>query len=381
MLALARGIVAAGARVVVFAPAAFRARVEAAGGIFHDFFVRRPMGAVDALSQPVSVRHVSYAGFRAAELADEIRAVGADLVVYSSFSVVGFAAARRLGLPSVCMCSGPDLQPARFREFLRTDPPVRLAPVCLGAVARLRDDFGIADASPFSYVSSLSPLLNLYPEPPEYLPASARAAFEPLAFFGCLDLVDAALPPPPPRDPSPTRRVYVSFGTVVWRYYADAAAAALRTIVADLRARPDVEALVTLGRGVADVASVADLDAPNVRVVAYADQPRALADADVFVTHHGLNSTHEAAWARVPMLSYPFFWDQPALAATCARLGIALPIAREPRGAPDLLAEAWARAETLRPRLADARAWEERVIAGRADVVRRVLALAATPRS
>jgi hypothetical protein len=173
----------------------------------------------------------------------------------------------------------------------------------------------------------------------------------------------------------------VSFGTVVWRYYADAAAAALRAIVAFLRTQRDVEALVTLGRGVADVAGIAGLDAPNVRVVAYADQPRALADADVFVTHHGLNSTHEAAWARVPMLSYPFFWDQPALAATCARLGIALPIASAPRGAPDLLADAWARVDGLRPRLADARAWEERVIAGRADVVRRVLALAATPRS
>ena len=40
-------------------------------------------------------------------------------------------------------------------------------------------------------------------------------------------------------------------------------------------------------------------------------------EADLFVTHHGLNSTHEAIFNRVPMLSYPFFWDQPGLAAEC----------------------------------------------------------------
>ena len=47
---------------------------------------------------------------------------------------------------------------------------------------------------------------------------------------------------------------------------------------------------------------------------------RVLAAADVFVTHHGLNSTHESIAERVPMLSYPFQWDQPGMAERCQAL-------------------------------------------------------------
>jgi len=65
---------------------------------------------------------------------------------------------------------------------------------------------------------------------------------------------------------------------------------------------------------------------PNVRVVEYADQWEALRESDVFITHHGLNSTHEAVFNRVPMISYPFFGDQPALAAKCRRFGSAVPL-------------------------------------------------------
>ncbi len=53
----------------------------------------------------------------------------------------------------------------------------------------------------------------------------------------------------------------------------------------------------------------------------------------MFVTHHGLKSTHEAIWQRVPMISYPFFGDQPALAALCQRLGLAVPLVPDVMGA------------------------------------------------
>ena len=59
------------------------------------------------------------------------------------------------------------------------------------------------------------------------------------------------------------------------------------------------------------------------------DQWAVLGETDLFVTHHGLNSTHEAIFNRVPMLSYPFFWDQPGLAAKCQAFGIARPDLRD----------------------------------------------------
>ena len=108
-----------------------------------------------------------------------------------------------------------------------------------------------------------------------------------------------------------------------------------------------------------------------------------LARADVFVTHHGLNSTHEAIWHRVPMLSCPFFWDQPALAAKCQALGIAVPLVGAPRELPTeagVLAavdRVVADRPGFRARLDVARGYEEKVMAGRDAVIDRILALAA----
>lgn len=82
---------------------------------------------------------------------------------------------------------------------------------------------------------------------------------------------------------------------------------------------------------------------PNVTVLPFMDQWNALAQASVFITHHGLNSTHEAIWHQVPMISMPFFHDPPGLA-----------------------------------RLAEARKWKAAVIRQRPAVIGRILELAAT---
>jgi len=124
------------------------------------------------------------------------------------------------------------------------------------------------------------------------------------------------------------------------------------------------------------------LAGPSVRVEPYVDQWQLLGEADVFITHHGLNSTHEAIFNLVPMISHPFFGDQPAMAATCQRLDVAVPLveavghAVEPRGV-DAAIDAFVAA---RPRmdaaLAHARDLELDVMARRQEVVDRIIALA-----
>jgi UDP:flavonoid glycosyltransferase YjiC (YdhE family) len=111
------------------------------------------------------------------------------------------------------------------------------------------------------------------------------------------------------------------------------------------------------------------------------DQAAVLREADLFITHHGLNSTHEAIWCGVPMLSYPFFWDQPALAARCQELGVALPLSAtvrgplDPAGVAAVLADFLARRTALRSALAAAKTFEENVMARRDEVVERLLRL------
>jgi UDP:flavonoid glycosyltransferase YjiC (YdhE family) len=84
----------------------------------------------------------------------------------------------------------------------------------------------------------------------------------------------------------------------------------------------------------------------------------------------------------VPMLSYPFFWDQPDLAAMCQDRGLAVPISRSIRGrvTESLVSsaiEASSREpQTRRTRFQRARNEELEVVAGRGEVFDRVLALA-----
>jgi UDP:flavonoid glycosyltransferase YjiC (YdhE family) len=165
---------------------------------------------------------------------------------------------------------------------------------------------------------------------------------------------------------------------VIWRYYAREALAALGAIADAIAARPRVRALLSLGGAEVDARA---LGRPNVAVARYVDQRRVLREADVFVTHHGLNSTHEAIFREVPMLSYPFFWDQPDLARKCQAFGLAVALADAPR-APLRSGNAGAALDgvlgsraSFRTALATARGWELDVMANRSSVLRRIAAL------
>jgi hypothetical protein len=100
------------------------------------------------------------------------------------------------------------------------------------------------------------------------------------------------------------------------------------------------------------------------------------------VTHHGLNSTHEAIYHGVPMLSYPFFGDQPRLAARCRDLGLAIPVVDAPRApvTAEDFRRAFGHAAAAGPRLARAlaraREWEQEVLEAREGIIDQVLALA-----
>jgi UDP:flavonoid glycosyltransferase YjiC (YdhE family) len=374
--------VASRARAVVWTHARFHPAVARCGAEARDLFAGRPVEAVDDESMPVPCRFVTFAGVHAGAVAEEVARDRPSLVVHDSFAVVGRAVAARLRLPSVHACAGHAVDAAAFRAALDHDPRVRVSDRCRAAADVLRDRFGLEDASPFAYVAPRSPLLNVCGEPPEWLDDSERARLEPVAFFGCLPGEPAA---PARRTAATPRavRVYASFGTVVWRYYASEARAALVALAQAVAGREGALATIALGgAGDEDTAkAVARAGGDRVRVVDYADQQAALAAADLFLTHHGLNATHEAVWQGVPMLSYPFFWDQPALARRAQEMGVALPLgdgrprapvtAREVSLAVD--AAVGGRREVA-SRLALARSHEERVIGGRPAVVERLLA-------
>ncbi len=379
------GLVRRGADVRVFTHVAFEPLVRAEGATFADLFARFELDAADDSSTPVTCRYVSYAGTFGSEFARELAGWDPTLFICETFALIGRVAAEQMGRPWVNVSPGHDLNPEAYARKLETDPRVSVSRSCHEAVAVLRERYGIVDASPFSFITSTSPALNLYCEPPLFLDEDQRPAFEPLAFFGALPEEDTSIAPPSRSafdmaDQS-RLRVYVSFGTVVWRYFRAEALAAIDVLASYFSSRRDAVMLVSLGHAALDPVECARISRRNVRVASYVDQPAILRETDVFVTHHGINSTHEAIVALVPMLSYPFFWDQPTLAAKCQALGVAVPLGDAPL-APLTLNKVESAMRELtrdigarRASLESARNAEIAVVAARGAVLDRLLAL------
>jgi UDP:flavonoid glycosyltransferase YjiC (YdhE family) len=378
------GLAARGITAHVFTDRGFQGDVERAGGRFVDLFGRYPLECADDESHPAPCRFVSFAGRYAEEIIRDLEEIGVSLVVYDEHAVIGRVAGAALGIPYVSVSPAHNVSPARVEALLHTLPRIHVAPGCTRAVTTLRDRYGVRDASPFSFASGLSPFLNVYGEPAVYLTEAERRAFEPVAFHGCLPSIDEI---------EATRRdgershfggdpgalkLYVSFGTVVWRYWPAEAFDAVAAISSSLGELRDVSAVISLGGAEVGADAVAAIAKPNVSIAGYVDQWEILQEADAFVTHNGLRSTHEAIVNGVPMISYPFFWDQPALAAKCRQFGLAVPLTSAPRSAvtdEDLrraLSELDGAGESLRASLAKARDWELEVIANRDSVLRRI---------
>jgi MGT family glycosyltransferase len=386
LLPLISGLAGKGVATHVFTDLRFREAVERAGGRFADVFAGRPLEAADARSLPVPARYVSFAALHAESMLREVSALRPALVVNDTFAVIGQLVATQLQLPRVAVCSGHNAAPEPTLEALRRDPRVQIADECWRAAALLRERYGMPDASPFAYAAGLSADLNVYCEPPEFLRPDERKAFEPIAFFGSLSeeetRAEASADSLFGDGAARAVRVYASFGTVVWRYFEADALATLAAVADAVAGLDDASALVSLGgRGTPEHA--AQLTRHNVRIESYVEQWRALRDATVFVTHHGLNSTHEAIFQQTPMLSYPFFGDQPGLAKRCQEFGLALPLAELPRapvGAEEIraaVARSVRERDAMLERLAEARRWELAAMRDRGGVIERILALIA----
>lgn len=385
--ALIAGFVHAGCEVHVYAHRRYAPAVERLGARLVDLFTAHPIELADNESIPVPCRYVTYAAHYAEDVLADLRRIRPALIVCETFAVIGRLAAQQLGIPFVNVLPGHNIQPVRYLAALRSDPRVAVSDRCHRAVAILRERYGLDDASPISYIAGNSPYLNICSEPAEFLTAEDRESFEPIAFFGCIpapeDLTQQSADAGRPHFAgSPGRlRIYACCGTVAFRYFSDAIISLFEALSEAVAGRPDARALISLGGATADEGTRRRLRRPNVETVDYADQWAVLGKTDIFLTHHGLNSTHEAIFRRVPMLSYPIFSDQPAMAKRCQEFGIAVPLTaslRSPVTADDVraaLAAVVAGREAMMARIDRARSKELEVMAQRPAVLARIMGL------
>jgi UDP:flavonoid glycosyltransferase YjiC (YdhE family) len=381
---LISGLAGRGLTPYVFTDRDYRVHVERAGGRFVDLFAKRPLERADCESDPAPCRFVSFAGRYAGEILDELNEIQPSLIVHDQHAVIGRAVGAALGIPYVTVCPAHNVTPDRLPELLASLPRISISTSCSRAVAVLQGRYGLRDASPFSFASGLSPFLNVYGEPAAFLSETEKRALEPVVFHGCLPSAQEIESKRPARGSryfgadEAVLKVYVAFGTVVWRYWPREALDALTVISDSLAGMPQVRALISLGGAEVGAEGLRALEKPNVSVTAHADQWNVLQEADAFVTHNGLKSTHEAIFHGVPMISYPIFWDQPALAGKCRAMGVAIPLTGSPRGrlikdyVHAALTELSGRRESLRTALAEARDRELQVIEDRDSVLHRI---------
>ena len=324
--------------IYFFSHSRFQREIEEAGGIFVNLLTRYPLQEADQESIPLGCRFVTYTGKYIKPILEEVKALDPCLVIYDSFAVIGFTVARVLDLPFINICAGHNINSGNIKKRIQYHPFIKISKECHNAVITLREIYGIESSNPFLYACSVSPYLNIYSEPPLFLDKKERKHYEPLAFFGCIDVDQqnsqykegSGLDFTSKQSKNPIK-IYVSFGTIIWIYFAEEAANVLQVISEFFSREKNTEVIISLGGHKTSKKLMQSLRKQNINVNSYVDQWKVLQGADLFITHHGLNSTHEAIFNGVPMMSYPFFWDQPALAAKCQNLGIAIPLVSHTR--------------------------------------------------
>lgn len=385
MLPLVAGLCETGITVDFFAHEMARGQIERTGARFVDLYAGRDMDLPDGTSRPVPMRNVSFAGYWGDDIARQAAALRPRLVLHDTFAVIGRVVAFHLGIPRVNMRAGHNVEPRRALAALEGSGSVAVAEACRESVKMLRERHGIADASPFSYFIDDGADLNICSEPPEFLVEDQRAPFEPLEFFGSYWTGGRSSGPgsaePFGRDAESCLRVYVGLGTAKWLMFPHRAMALLEVMADAMATYPQVLGVIGLGNPRIDARDAERLVRPNVRVEPYVDQVEVLRQASVYVTHHGLNSTHEAVFHEVPMISSPLFGDQPALAARCQELGLAVPLIASAGDLPTVpdVHRAFDRVQSerssLRTSLARARGWELAVMEQRPRVLQRIVGL------
>jgi hypothetical protein len=256
------------------------------------------------------------------ECVEITREFGPDLIIYDFCALEGHFTANILGIP--CWCSIPGLMgPLTDTDYLADSLS---STTNQDAIRSMEQKFGLAirqaDVEVISNSLHIPGEVNLiwsYPSitPPNFLHNRKEAQYR---FAGYLSdgraRQDAV---------SDTPLIYLSFGTEVmdnlWRA-EEATRVGVTRLVSGLaerwRSRGVDVVFATQGK------SVLDEYPPNWTVRDKVDQQEVLSRTDVFVTHGGSNSFHEAVLFKVPMVVAPFFGDQVLAGKRAEELGIGI---------------------------------------------------------
>ncbi|CAN7550469.1 glycosyltransferase [Phenylobacterium sp. LjRoot219] len=305
-------LVRRGVEVDYHSTPAFKGLVEGAGARF----VAYPAGC-ERLTAPVdSAEHLAGILTAAENMLPPLLAAlepRPDLVLFDASALWGGILARRLGLPCVASITTFALNRTML-QMLGAPPPAAWS---RPAFKRLNDEYGANFRDHLDVVVPVADLKFVY---------TARA-FQPTGrFFDESHLFLGPLVDRRPRDGACAQAAgarplaYVSLGTIFNRDHG------LLLRISEVLAARGWQVIVSLG----DAAAAQQQRWPeHVQVHAFVDQIGVLAQAQLFVTHGGMNSVSEALSHAVPMIVIPQAVDQHLVARQTANLGAAVVIERD----------------------------------------------------
>jgi MGT family glycosyltransferase len=333
-LGLVRELVRRGEEVIYFAGEAFRSVVEPTGATFRTYTVDRPEETIRSVEQ-FAAALLEYGALVLPELIDQARVDRPDYIVFDMQRVWGWLLARKLGIPAIC--SSPsfaltapvlqtltpglvsDLNAAAESGAVRPDA-VRYA----RAAAGLKAGYGLDSPSMLETVAMTGDITLVFTT--RRIQPAAELLDSTFHFVGPSLAERSEAADFPFESLTDRRGIFISLGTIF-----NDQAAFYRNCV---RAFADTDYAVVMSVG--DNVNIDSVGAVpgNFVVRRFVPQLEVLRRSDVFVTHAGMGSVHEALHFGVPMAMYPQMAEQSFVASRIAALGAGIQLTRmDGRGA------------------------------------------------
>lgn len=318
-----RGLVAGGHKVRYYSFPEFADKIREAGACYvscEEFPPPAPKDLDRRVGRDFAslVEMVADTTLRLEELVEnDIKAFRPDCIVSDSVCFWGKLFAKRYRIPLVC--STTTMAFNRHTARLMKRGPGEMFRMLLG-IPRINGKMQLLKQHGYDSASLLSILEN--DNETDTIVYTSRQ-FQPMAetfsdryvFVGPACLNEPAFSGASASRPSAPKRplVYVALGTVLnnnVRFY--------RQCIRGLW-ELECDVLLSAGRNT-DLSLLGELPS-NVSVFPFVDQPKVLSQADVFVTHCGMNSVNESLFYGVPMLLFPQHSEESAVALRVRQLG------------------------------------------------------------
>ncbi|MBD1207688.1 MAG: hypothetical protein H9535_04620 [Ignavibacteria bacterium] len=337
-LAVVKELVRRGDTVIYYSFTKFQAAIESTGAEFRSYDQELPIDPDNP--DPNLVRYATElletAQLLVPQLLPRVVAEKPDAIIHDSLCAWGLIIARSLKLPSICSIStfaiSPRVAVTSFRDawdfgaMMLESASDLVKFFRIGAA--LRREYGFAQAVPPEMYSNFSDRNIIYTSA-ELQPYSASfpanfrfvgASIEekpPDSDFAQSNFAQSNFPLPD----APQRRIYISLGTLFNNNLP------FYKMCIEALSGVDARVIMSIGKKIA----VQDLGTLPSNISAYSFVPQldVLRKSDVFITHGGMNSVHEALWFGVPTVIVPQAADQKFVSKRLDALGAGIRIAKD----------------------------------------------------